>query len=101
MNYAPKERSEFPLHDQVKNRNGRRISIVFTKIHTIYTNNRKLKGLFVSLNAFILGTAKSNCKILFVFRSPFVEEGFELYNIALQLIGAKYQRKMLRKRENY
>ena len=60
-----------------------------------FTNTIKLKSLFALMNALISGKTGSNSKIFFVLGSPFIEEGYTLYNITLRPIGAK-QRVILR-----
>ena len=49
----------------------------------------KLKSLFVCLNALMSETTSLNSKNLFVLDSPFVEEGYRLYNITLRQKGAE------------
>ena len=50
-----------------------------------------MKSSFVCLNALISVTTGSNWKMIFVFDSPFIEEGYRLYNITLQPIQVEQQ----------
>ena len=55
----------------------------------VYTNIIKLKSFFFCLK----------WNILFVLDSPFIEEGYRLYDITLLPIGAEHKWKMFQKRQ--